>query len=277
MTQRKSQVNLLTIKQFANECQTTPRTLRFYDGKGILKPFKTNRWNNYRYYHPDQILEFAKIKLLQKFDLSIKDVYRFHDKSATEFLNGELKMIKNQIFETKKRYLFLNEISLFLWSKKNLNLNIKTIGPFNLFCLQIEKGSYSEIGNYIESLWQEALKLGLKCEKREILFYLDLYFKPKNTKLEIALICQNNKINPNLGLPKKFYFRRLSESKAYLYLYKGPYDFLPLIYQRLDYHFLINQIKINQPVFEIYEKGPYNTKSPYDYLTKIYYPVKKSA
>lgn len=272
MTLRKSQVNLLTIKQFANECQTTPRTLRFYDQKAILKPYKTDRWNNYRYYHPDQMLEFTKIKLLQKFNLSIKGVYRFQDKSAAEFLNEELVKIKNQISEAEKRYLFLNEISTFLWSKRELNLDVRIVEPFSLFCFQVKKGSYSEIGNYIENLWQEALKLGLKCEKREILFYLDPYFKPKNTKLEIALVLKN-KINFNLNLPKNFYFRKLSKLKAYFYLYKGPYDFLSLIYQRLDYHFLINQIKIDQPVFEIYEKGPYNTKSPYDYLTKIYYPI----
>lgn len=275
MTLRKSQVNLLTIRQFANACQTTPRTLRFYDQEGILKPHKTDRWNRYRYYHPDQVLEFTKIKLLQKFNLSIEEINRFQDKSAVEFLNAELKNICEQISETKKRYLFLNKVSLFLWSKSKLNLDLKTVGPFNLFCFYIEKGKYSEINDYISTLWQEAVRLGLKCEKREVLFYLDPYFKPKDAKLEVALFCKKM---PNLKqkLPENFYFRTFSKAKTYYYPYKGPYDFLPLIYQRLDYHFLVNQIPINSPVFEIYEKGPYNRKSQYDFLTKIYYPLKNS-
>lgn len=276
MTLRKSQVNLLTIRQFTNACQTTPRTLRFYDQKGILKPYKTGLWNRYRYYHPDQVLEFTKIRLLQKFNLSIEEIDRFQDKSAVEFLNEELKNIGDQIFEAKKKYLFLNKVFLFLWSKSRLNLDTKTIGPFNLFCFYIEKGKYSDISNYIHILWQEAIKLGLKCEKREVLFYLDPYFKPKDTKIEVTLFCKST---PNLEqkLPENFYFRTLSKTKAYYYPYKGPYDFLPLIYQRLDYHFLVNRISINSPVFEIYENGPHNCRSQYDFLTKIYYPVKSSS
>lgn len=276
MTLRKSQVNLLTIRQFANACQTTPRTLRFYDQKEILKPYKTDRWNKYRYYHPDQVLEFTKIRLLQKFNLSIEEIDRFQDKSAVEFLNEELKNISDQISETKKKYFFLNKISLLLWSKSKLNLDVKTIGPFNLFCFYIEKGKYSEISDYINTLWQEAIKLGLKCEKREVLFYLDPYLKPKDTKLEVALFCKST---PNLEqkLPENFYFRTFPKTKACHYSYKGPYDFLPLVYQRLDYHFLVNQISTNIPVFEIYEKGPHNTKSQYDFLTKIYYPIKNSS
>ena len=56
MTQGQSQVNpstssgltlsqveeskRLAIKEFAQICRTTPRTLRFYEQKGLFKPFK---------------------------------------------------------------------------------------------------------------------------------------------------------------------------------------------------------------------------------------------
>src|SRR3989338_472751 len=74
MTQGQSQVNLLTIKQFAEVCRTTPRTLRFYEKKGLFKPAVIDTFNKYRFYHPSQAREFLKIKLLQNFHVPLKQI-----------------------------------------------------------------------------------------------------------------------------------------------------------------------------------------------------------
>lgn len=272
MTQRKSQVNLLTIDKFAKICSTTPRTLRFYEKKGLIKPYRINSWNHYRYYHPDQMLNFSEIKLLQKLNLPLTQIHRVRNQNTFNFLEEELKTMKSSLNESQKKYLFLNNTVNFLY-KENVKLETKLIGPLNLFCFYIKNGNYTDIGDYLNCLWKEAIKIKLICEKKEILFYHDPYFKPKNTKLEIALSCRKILDFSEKVLPKNFYFRKLPKTKVNVITYKGPYDYLSLIYQKLDHYYLTNKIKVKQPVFEIYKNGPYNTKSEYDYITKIYYPI----
>ncbi len=49
----------LTIKQAAKLLHVTPLTLRNWDKKGILKPYR-NPANNYRVYRIDQIEQFLR-------------------------------------------------------------------------------------------------------------------------------------------------------------------------------------------------------------------------
>src|SRR3989344_723135 len=270
MTQRKSQVNLLTIDKFAKIAMTTPRTLRFYEQKGLLKPYEQDLSNHYRFYHPNQVLDFTKIKLLQKFNLSLKNISNIKRENEFEFLKSEIKKTKEELDEKIKNYKFLEWIINFFYNDGLSTLKTEYIGPFDLICFYVKKGSYIDINNYVEDLWKVTNDKNIKCENREILFYLDPYFKPKETQLETALICKE-KINRNINLPKNFYFRHFPKTKVNTLTYKGLYEYLSLIYNRLDYYYLKNNIEIKGHVFELYENGPYNTKSQYDYITNIYY------
>jgi DNA (cytosine-5)-methyltransferase 1 len=49
----------LTIKKAAKLLHVTPLTLRNWDKKGILKPYR-HPANNYRIYRPDQIESFLR-------------------------------------------------------------------------------------------------------------------------------------------------------------------------------------------------------------------------
>ena len=75
MTQRQSQVNLLTINKFAKMCRTTPRTLRLYEKKGLLKPAYIDTYNSYRYYKVSQVEDFQKIRLLKNFHVPLREIH----------------------------------------------------------------------------------------------------------------------------------------------------------------------------------------------------------
>lgn len=55
----------------------SPRTLRFYEQKGLFKPIKIDSNSKYRFYDPKQARDFLKIKLLQNFHLSLKQITRY--------------------------------------------------------------------------------------------------------------------------------------------------------------------------------------------------------
>ena len=107
MTHGQSQVNLstssrqghLTIKQFAEVCRTTPRTLRFYEKKGLFKPAVIDAFTKYRSYHPRQAREFLKIKLLQNFHVPLKQI---KTSFAENTLLSRLKILKEEIAEKEK-------------------------------------------------------------------------------------------------------------------------------------------------------------------------------
>lgn len=272
MTQGQSQVKLLTIDKFAQICGTTPRTLRFYEQKGLFKPIKIDKWNNYRYYNPSQVRDFFKIKLLQNFHLPLSEIKISTEVGRKVLLQDKLKALDLEVKEKQKEYHFLQNIDELFEKEFSFSGKLKTenLGPFTLFCVLIEKGEYTKISQYIRKLWEQAKKLGIKCKPPEIVFYLDHIFNPKKAKFEIALICKGR---PDFKhLPEGYYFKKFPKTKVYVYKYVGPFQYLSLIYEKFyDY---MDQEKIDYRkggVLEISVRGPLNTKSQYDFLTKIGY------
>ena len=48
---------MLTVGNFAILCACGPRTLRYYDRVGLLKPAMVDEWTGYRYYEESQVLD----------------------------------------------------------------------------------------------------------------------------------------------------------------------------------------------------------------------------
>lgn len=276
MSQGQSQVKLLTINQFAQVCRTTPKTLRLYQKKGLFKPAKIDSYNGYRFYNPYQSREFLRIKLLQNFHFPLSKIAKSIKKNQiNQSLEQELKKIREEIKEKQKEYRFLKNINLFILESDNLKplLKKEVFGPYTLFCVYLHDAEYTKITDYIKSLWKVANGLKLRCVKSEITFYLDSVYRPKNTELEIVLICKNNKIPKLVNLPNNYYFKKYPKTPATVYQYEGPYDYLPLVYKKL-YDWMDSQnMNRKKQVFEKYIYGPLNTKSKYDYLTKIAIPI----
>src|SRR3989344_848083 len=125
---------LLTINQFASVCRTTPRTLRFYEQKGIFKPAFIDEWSKYRFYDPKQARDFLKIKLMQNFHTPINVILKSQS-NATKHLDNKLIELEKEILEKEKEYKFLQKIKYFFTEENPKKLfKTKTFGPFNLFC-----------------------------------------------------------------------------------------------------------------------------------------------
>lgn len=65
---------MMTIKGFAQLCQCSAQTLRYYDQVGLLKPARVDKWSGYRYYDEKQAVDFVKIKNLQAADFNIEEI-----------------------------------------------------------------------------------------------------------------------------------------------------------------------------------------------------------
>lgn len=52
---------MYTISQFAKLCNTSTKTIRFYDNKGILPADYVSKENGYRFYEEDTVELFRQI------------------------------------------------------------------------------------------------------------------------------------------------------------------------------------------------------------------------
>lgn len=101
----------MTIKEFAQLCNCTTQTLRYYDRIDLLKPVKVDPWSGYRYYEPSQAVAFVKIKNLQAADFSIQEIKSLLTQSDPQIYAAfdrkitEQKQKLERILEIQKSYL----------------------------------------------------------------------------------------------------------------------------------------------------------------------------
>lgn len=270
MTQGQSQVKVLTIHEFAQICRTTPRTLRFYEQKGLIKPHRIDKYTDYRYYLPEQARKLSEIKFLQSFEIHLKEMpLKLKGKNAQIYLEQKLTNLKNEIKEKKKAYGFLKKMSQLFFAQDQMILKRLLIGPFHLFCWKIASGDYNQVSTYCQQIKEEAKKLGLKFKSSELVFYLSPNYQPKHTPLEISLICK--KAKKDISLPENYYFKNFPKTNVLSFLYHGPYEFMDLVYNKMDE--IIAKNNINSLPFDLNLHGPLDKQSKYDYSTLICYPV----
>ena len=65
---------MLTVGNFAILCACGPRTLRYYDRVGLLKPAHVHPWTGYRYYEEDQLRDYQRIRSLQGAGFTIGEI-----------------------------------------------------------------------------------------------------------------------------------------------------------------------------------------------------------
>ena len=65
---------MLNIKKFAELCQCSTQTLRYYDHQDLLKPYYIDKLSGYRFYKMEQAVDFYKIKEFQTIGFTIKEI-----------------------------------------------------------------------------------------------------------------------------------------------------------------------------------------------------------
>lgn len=92
---------MYTISQFAKLCNTSTKTIRFYDNKGILPADYISEENGYRFYEEDTVNIFRQISKLKEAGFTLAEIdqhLKAQDRSITEnFINRKIEELKNQI------------------------------------------------------------------------------------------------------------------------------------------------------------------------------------
>ncbi|MBP7175426.1 MAG: MerR family DNA-binding transcriptional regulator [Thermoclostridium sp.] len=84
---------LFTIGEISKMKGITAKALRFYDDIGLLKPYSVDQSNQYRYYHPSQLLHIDIIKAARNLEISPNDLIPLFQKQDS---TGLITLLQSQ-------------------------------------------------------------------------------------------------------------------------------------------------------------------------------------
>lgn len=95
--------HLFTIGEISKMKNITTKALRFYDKIGLLKPYSVDQTNQYRYYHPDQLMHVDIIKAARNLDISPNDLIPLFKRQDSAGLVALLQDQREKALEKLKR------------------------------------------------------------------------------------------------------------------------------------------------------------------------------
>lgn len=238
------------IREFSYLCQTTLKTLRYYDKIDLLKPCMTDQFTGYRYYDDSQLVIYQQIANLKKANFSLKEIKEILANKDPHIIEEQLVKISNEQKEKEKILKdFKNELenSKSLSSKLVANQQMSFIGKY------VKIKSRSEIKKYLNIIDK---KIHFKEISKEPYVFINLEkgYKDEN------ILCFIGRMLPNRY---KGYYKYISDlyqkglevycdNKPETMLYiKGQED-ISRLYKKLITYSSKNNIQIRGEYQEIY-------------------------
>ena len=113
---KEKEEKFIQIGELARKTKVTPRTIKHYEDKGLLKPFKKTQ-GGFRLYQNDKVKLVERIRQLKKAGFSLKEVKEMEEidgiveenifeKVDDNELNKMIAFLQSQLMKTEER---LNE------------------------------------------------------------------------------------------------------------------------------------------------------------------------
>lgn len=121
-----------TVKKLADLAGVSPRTLRYYDRKGLLKPDAVGA-NGYRYYGERSLLRLQQILFYRELDLplaEIRDLMGRRGFSAARALEGHRRALEARIERLRRLIKTVDETLLHLKGETKMS-DKKLFEPFS--------------------------------------------------------------------------------------------------------------------------------------------------
>ena len=266
---------MLSIGEFSRICGVTTRTLRHYDSIGLIKPLQVDPNSGYRSYALEQLRQMLLINRLKSYEFSLDEIAEWlaaadHEllaakiaekrrearRKSEEYRRMELQM-ENDILQMKKGMdimAFIDQIEVTIRETKDQHILHSR-----------QRMSVEDYGRYIGGLYGAMQQQGLRPVGAPLSIYHDREFDPADNDTEVALPVERSGEGT----------RVLAGGLCATALCRGAYSNLSNAYARLMEWMTENGYALAGAPYEQYEKGPMETESPDEFLTRIYFPLKK--
>lgn len=265
----------MQIGEFSRICCVSVKTLHHYDKIGLLTPAEVDRVTGYRYYSMEQIDTLNYIRRLKYYGFSLEEVQYLLTLSDHKELVDALRRQKEKLKrEQQETAIILNElqthISVFertgdiMTYQKGYTIEIKHSPVLNVLAKRAVMG-VDEFGKYYGMLFERVPKEHVTHTGLNGARYFDEEFNHESTDVEVFIeIKEPDKADAVL-----------ESLECAMTVHHGGYSTLSEAYGAVVTWIIENGYEIAGAPFELYIKTQFDSYSPEDWETEVYFPIRK--
>lgn len=266
---------MLQIGEFSKICQVSVKTLHHYDKIGLLAPARVDRFTGYRYYKTEQIDTMNYIQRLKRYGFSLEEIQHLITLSDKKELSDKLRRQKEKLVrEQQEMAMILNElqthIAIFertgdiMTYQKGYRVEIRKSPAMNILAKRAMMG-VDEFGKYYGMLFERAPKEHVTPTGLNGARYYDEEFSQESSDIEVFI-----------GIQEKDKADAVLEPmECAMTVHRGGYSTLSEAYGAIVAWMAENGYEYAGAPFDLYIKTQFNTASPEDWETEVYFPVRK--
>jgi DNA-binding transcriptional MerR regulator len=267
---------VFSIGEFSKICGVTTRTLRHYDTIGLLKPIHTHPITGYRFYDVAQLRDLLLITRLKDYNFSLDEIAIITSTPGKKYFLAQITAKKLEFHSRIDKYKYLEhrlELDILNLERgadimsfiDEIQVTLTETKPQHILYSR-QRISVEDYCKYMDKLLKLACSQNMEISGAPISIYHDKEFDPADNDTEIALPIHD----------QNQYTRVLSGGLCATATCKGAYSNLPNVYAKLAEWIKENNYEVVSAPYEQYLKGPTEAQSDEDFVTQIYFPIKKS-
>ena len=266
---------MLSIGEFSRVCGVTSRTLRYYDKINLIKPSHIDIASGYRFYDLGQLRQMLFINRLKSYEFSLEEIADFVSIKEQAWLEKRLAAKQLELEQKAADYqqrmselagdlARIREGADIMSFIDQIEVKLVEAQPQHILHSR-QQMSIDDFCQIIGRLFDLAAQKHYEIIGAPISIYHDKEFDPVNNDTELALpVAAANQDT-----------RVLAGGLCVTTTCYGPYSKLSETYTRGMEWLQQHGYTLSDSPYEQYLKGPDSVVSPDDFITQIYFPVKK--
>ena len=266
---------LLQIGEFSKICQVSVKTLHHYDKIGLLTPARVDPFTGYRYYEVKQIDTMNYIRRLKRYGFSLEEIQEIITLTDETEISERLRQQREKLLcQQRDMDMILNElkthISIFertgdiMTCQKGYKIEIKNSPAMNVLAKRAMMG-VDEFGKYYGTLFERVPKERVTPTGRNGARYYDEEFNRDSSDIEVFI-----------GIREKDKADVIMEPcECAMTVHHGAYSTLSEAYGAIVNWIVENDYEIAGVPFDLYIRTQFDSLSPEDWETEVYFPIRK--
>ncbi|MEB3429484.1 MerR family transcriptional regulator [Citroniella saccharovorans] len=264
-----------TIGEISNLYNLSPDALRHYEKKGLLNPKRKE--NGYRFYDLNDIWKLNIIKDMKKLDFTLKQIKDYLENrsldNSIDLLKSEISVIEDELEPLLRQKKFMNRRLKSLRELKRIKdfeeVNYKFLEERKIITVKGEFETDQEIDlafRELERRDDESLTMFASKDMGTIVSKEGMRIGEYDDYQNAFFLVEEKDTYYDAILPRGFY--------ATLY-YKGSYNKLSSLYQKVIEDINYKGLEVIYPALEIYRLDIHSEKYEENYITEIQVRVKE--
>ena len=266
---------MLQIGEFSKVCQVSVKTLHHYDKIGLLVPAEVDRLTGYRYYRVEQIDTMNYIHRLKRYEFSLEEIQQIlalsDKKEISEILRKQKKKLSRRqqematiLHELQTHISVFERTGDIMTYQKGYTIEIKNSPAMNVLANRAMMG-VDEFGRYYGTLFERVPKDRVTPTGLNGARYYDEEFNRESSDIEVFI-----------GIKEKEKADIIMEPyECAMTVHHGGYSTLSEAYGAIVSWISENEYEIVGAPFDLYIKTQFDSLSPEDWETEVYFPVRK--